>query len=203
MSSEAARFSTELLISLVRQEPALWNQRSATYRNVDARADACRRVVGTLCLALTDENVKLAYNRWHNLRDTFSRKLREQKKKSGAGAVEAAPKWKFFDLLLFLKDVTEPRPTSSNLDEESGDATDNAAVVFASMLPPRCASAQSESNYCSDTPDHTIPASPTLDNSNFFFRPISAPLLSTLSTQPSTSTPVLSTSLTPIPLCHT
>ncbi|KAL3212975.1 hypothetical protein MRX96_035797 [Rhipicephalus microplus] len=111
MSSEAARFSTELLISLVRQEPALWNQRSATYRNADARAGAWRRVISTLGLALTDENVKLAYNRWRNLRDTFSRKLREQKKKSGAGVVKATPKWKFFNLLLFLKDVTKPRPT--------------------------------------------------------------------------------------------
>lgn len=203
MNSQAARLPNELVISLVRHEPVLWDQRSVMYRNADARADAWKRLVRTLGLAVTDENVKLVSNRWRNLRDTFAKKLRELKKKSGAGVSDAIPKWKFFDHLLFLKDVTEPRPTSSNLDDDSSDATQDAAMVFASMLPPRCASAASESNYCSDTPDYTIPASPspTLDNhTDFSFQPISTQPVPTLLTQPSTSTPVPPTPSTPVPL---
>lgn len=67
-----------------------------------------------------------------------------------------------------------PHRTSSNLDEESSDATQDVTAVFATMLPPRCASAVSEGNYCSDTPDYTIPFSPSPTSHNdteFSFMP--------------------------------
>ncbi|KAH6947850.1 hypothetical protein HPB50_021835 [Hyalomma asiaticum] len=54
-----ASFSNELLISLVRIEPALWDQRSRVYRNADERADAWRRVALSLGLDVTDEDIVL------------------------------------------------------------------------------------------------------------------------------------------------
>ncbi|KAL1479958.1 hypothetical protein MTO96_051441 [Rhipicephalus appendiculatus] len=137
MSSQSMQLPSELIISLVLYEPALWDQRTAVYRNADVRADAWKRVVRALGLAVTDENIKLVSNRWRNLRDTFAKKIRELKKKSGAGAGDIVPKWKYFDHLLFLKDIIEPRPTSSNLEDSTDATQESVAQVFASMLPPR------------------------------------------------------------------
>ncbi|KAH6920765.1 hypothetical protein HPB50_028247 [Hyalomma asiaticum] len=53
-----ASFSNELLISLVRIEPALWDQRSRVYRNADERADAWRRVAHGLGLDVTNESTQ-------------------------------------------------------------------------------------------------------------------------------------------------
>lgn len=51
--------------------------------------------------------------RWRNLRDTFTRKLKEAKKASGAPAddepEELTSSWVHFKQLLFLKDIIEPR----------------------------------------------------------------------------------------------
>ncbi|KAL1460314.1 hypothetical protein MTO96_027572 [Rhipicephalus appendiculatus] len=112
MSAQSMQLPSELIISLVRYEPALWDQRTAVYRNADVRADAWKRVVRSLGLAETHENIKLVSNRWRNLRDTFAKKIRELKKKSGAGVSDVVPKWKYFDHLLFLKDIIEPRPST-------------------------------------------------------------------------------------------
>ncbi|KAH6921168.1 hypothetical protein HPB50_027843 [Hyalomma asiaticum] len=53
-----ASLPNELLISLVRIEPALWDQRSRVYRNADERADAWRRVAHGLGLDVTDESTQ-------------------------------------------------------------------------------------------------------------------------------------------------
>ncbi|XP_049269183.1 uncharacterized protein LOC119386721 isoform X2 [Rhipicephalus sanguineus] len=83
-----AAVQNELLISLVHGQPVLWDQRLAAYKNLDARTAAWVAVAIGLGLAGTQGDVNAISKRWRNLRDTFCKKLREAKKKSGAPAGE-------------------------------------------------------------------------------------------------------------------
>ncbi|KAH7940902.1 hypothetical protein HPB49_007745 [Dermacentor silvarum] len=126
--------SNELLISLVQFEPALWDQRSDMYRRNDARLNGWKRVVKALGLVVSQENINLIVRRWRNLRDTFGKKVKELRKKSGAGAGEPASKWKYFDMLLFLRDIVEPRPVDSQLREEKLDRTEQFLLSLAEHM---------------------------------------------------------------------
>ncbi|KAH7945084.1 hypothetical protein HPB49_006469 [Dermacentor silvarum] len=143
--------SNELLISLVQFEPALWDQRSDMYRRNDARLNGWKRVVKALGLVVSQENINLIVRRWRNLRDTFGKKVKELRKKSGAGAGEPASKWKYFDMLLFLRDIVEPRPTTSNLDdcpnsldEVLRESEDGPLELFSSMQPSFASNADND-----------------------------------------------------------
>nr|XP_054929811.1 uncharacterized protein LOC129386210 [Dermacentor andersoni] len=141
--------SNELLISLVQFEPAVWDQRSEVHRRNGAGLNAWKRIVQALGLIVSQENIDLIVRRWRNLRDTFAKKVKELAKKSGAGSGEPASKWKYFDLLLFLRDIVEPHPTTSNLDDGPNsldevlrDTEDDPSGLFASMLPHHGASSE-------------------------------------------------------------
>ncbi|XP_065300943.2 uncharacterized protein [Dermacentor albipictus] len=133
--------SNELLISLVQCEPAVLDKRTEVYRKNGAWLNAWKRIAQALGLIVSLENIDLIVRRWRNLRDTFAKKIKELAKKSGVGAGEPVSKWKYFDLKLFLRDIVEPRPTTSNLDvpnsldEVLRDTEDDPAALFGSMLP--------------------------------------------------------------------
>lgn len=58
-----------------------------------------------------------------SLRSEFSAKLREQKKPSGSGGGKPKKTWRFFHLLLFLKDYVVPRGNVSNLPSSLSSAS--------------------------------------------------------------------------------
>ncbi|KAL1472603.1 hypothetical protein MTO96_039220 [Rhipicephalus appendiculatus] len=60
--------------------------------------------------------------RWRNLRDTFCKKLCKAKKRTGAPAGEPVSSWKHFTHMMFLRDIVEPRVTSSNMDIAEDDS---------------------------------------------------------------------------------
>ncbi|KAL3186177.1 hypothetical protein MRX96_027910 [Rhipicephalus microplus] len=63
-------------------------QRLAAYKKIDACTAAWIAVATSLGLAGTHGDTAAISKRWRNLRDTFCKKLRESKKKSGAPAGE-------------------------------------------------------------------------------------------------------------------
>ncbi|KAL3193002.1 hypothetical protein MRX96_058508 [Rhipicephalus microplus] len=98
----------DLLISLVHEQRVLWDQRLAAYKNIDARTAAWIAVATSPGLAATQGDTAAISKRWHNLIDTFCKKLHESKKKSGAPAGEPVSSWKHFTQMLFLRDIVEP-----------------------------------------------------------------------------------------------
>ncbi|XP_037509936.2 uncharacterized protein LOC119386721 isoform X1 [Rhipicephalus sanguineus] len=132
-----AAVQNELLISLVHGQPVLWDQRLAAYKNLDARTAAWVAVAIGLGLAGTQGDVNAISKRWRNLRDTFCKKLREAKKKSGAPAGEPVSSWKYFTLMMFLRDIVEPRVTTSNMDALDNDSVSEILGGGSTFESPR------------------------------------------------------------------
>ncbi|KAG8255211.1 hypothetical protein J6590_098140 [Homalodisca vitripennis] len=93
------------LISLVRDKATLWDQRDKFYHNRDFRSKLWEEVAKELNVQ-GDE----ARKTWEHLRDTFRKKVKENK--SGSGA---KPTWTYFESLTFLLPVMKPRVTTGNL----------------------------------------------------------------------------------------
>lgn len=56
--------------------------------------------------------------KWKNLRDQFRKEIQKiPERRSGDEASIEDVKWPYFQSMLFLKDIVQPRPTKSNLDE--------------------------------------------------------------------------------------
>ncbi|CAN7944459.1 unnamed protein product, partial [Ixodes hexagonus] len=91
-------------------------------------------------------DIKILMQRWRNLRDTFGRKLRDAKKKSGAEASEPTSKWKHFEQMLFLKGTTSNMDMPHEQDsvesvqevlleyEEEEEPEDSASGLLLSMV---------------------------------------------------------------------
>ncbi|GFN99242.1 calmodulin [Plakobranchus ocellatus] len=67
---------------------------------------------------------KEVQQRWANLRHSFLRELREQKKSKSGQAAKKRRKYMYFDELLFLLPTVEQRETVSNLQSEDEEVAD-------------------------------------------------------------------------------
>ncbi|XP_036325447.1 uncharacterized protein LOC118738647 [Rhagoletis pomonella] len=71
----------------------------AVAQSVNMSADACRK-------------------RWKGLRDTYKKRKRSELLASGSGAPNPSKKWKYMELLSFLDDYADSRPTVGNIEPE-------------------------------------------------------------------------------------
>ncbi|XP_077276964.1 uncharacterized protein LOC143905410 [Temnothorax americanus] len=109
----------ELLIEEVSKWEALYNYNlPLIQRNRTITGEAWKAVSEALQGRLSP---KKAAKKWKILRDTYYRKLAEEKLPSGSGRPTTKRKWKHFDQLDFLRDVSLRKKTTSNLsnDEEN------------------------------------------------------------------------------------
>uniref|UniRef100_A0A915KGL8 MADF domain-containing protein n=1 Tax=Romanomermis culicivorax TaxID=13658 RepID=A0A915KGL8_ROMCU len=91
--------------------PILWDKTHNEYKKHELRNRAWEKL--GLILAVTGDEAK---DKWNYLRENFGAKLK--KLPSGSGASESG-KWRYFDAMLFIKDVVKPRKSESNADIES------------------------------------------------------------------------------------
>ncbi|KAL1479355.1 hypothetical protein MTO96_051910 [Rhipicephalus appendiculatus] len=91
--------------------------------------------------------------RWKNLKDTFRKKLREEKKikKSGAAAPSKTAYWPHTEQMTFLRDVMEPRRSISNMDACEETAVSTSFRVEPLDLPSQACRNGSEVDNCPTT----------------------------------------------------
>ncbi|XP_042149017.1 uncharacterized protein LOC121837487, partial [Ixodes scapularis] len=132
---------------------------------------------------LSLEDIRAVTKRWRNLRDTFGKKLREMKKRSSAGAAEPSLKWTYFNQMLFLRDIVEPRMTTSNikLDVENENSVqealqgyeeeleDSASQILSAIVDGRGDDCPAHS--ASSPPTHSPHVLPTLPSQYASLRP--------------------------------
>ncbi|KAL1509968.1 hypothetical protein ABEB36_004631 [Hypothenemus hampei] len=129
----------ENLISLVEQRPVLWDRSLESYKDKYQNREAWK---GIFCMLNDDfENLnelekneygKSVIQKWNNVRDSFLKSLKKvnSQKTSGARA-RTVRKYLFYEQLLFLKKIYDPKVSSSNLDVTT---TDGAGPVQAYEL---------------------------------------------------------------------
>ncbi|KYN08266.1 hypothetical protein ALC62_00749 [Cyphomyrmex costatus] len=92
----------EILVTLVKENPVLYNKKNPNYKNQEVKKDTCK-MISVHCGMSSAEEVE---NRWNQLRNYFGKKLREIKAKpaSGSGGGEKAKKveWYLMGLMSFL-----------------------------------------------------------------------------------------------------
>jgi len=103
----------EAFILEVQYRPAIWNKQSGDFKDLRVKDNAWDDILANLAASLPDNeflpkilgSVDEARKFWRNLKDTYVRKKREAKGKSGAGLKDVKqPKkeWPFFEMLQFL-----------------------------------------------------------------------------------------------------
>ena len=105
---------TVSLIEFYRENPCLWNHCSAEYRDRDAKNLAMEKLKDIL-KRFTEEEIKA---HWHSVKTVFDREEKREKgsKKSGAGTTEVySSDWKYYKLLMFVKDCAEVDDSTSTL----------------------------------------------------------------------------------------
>ncbi|XP_037951953.1 uncharacterized protein LOC119682554 [Teleopsis dalmanni] len=118
----------DFLISLVEEQPPLWNQKHKLYnnRNVVKKiwADIARN------MNETDDKVR---QKWRGLRDTYRKELSKcAQKRSGGATRQHSSKWRYFSRLSFLREQFESRPSTRNILALQSD-TNESEVEFISL----------------------------------------------------------------------
>lgn len=101
------------LIEMYEQETVLWNVSMSSHKNSNSRLDAIHNIATTLNKSDIEVEKKL-----HTLKSQFLREKAKitKSKKSGAGTTDVyVPKWKYYQLLLFLSPSAEPVSHMSSL----------------------------------------------------------------------------------------
>uniref|UniRef100_A0A3B3I537 MADF domain-containing protein n=1 Tax=Oryzias latipes TaxID=8090 RepID=A0A3B3I537_ORYLA len=104
--------NVELLVSLVSVHKELYDKRESDYKNLDKRKQLWSGIAQQMGL---DEEVK---QKWKSLRDTYTRKKREEDCRSGQAAKQKKA-WKYMKVMEFLAASTEFREGSASTSSES------------------------------------------------------------------------------------
>ncbi|KAL1492347.1 hypothetical protein ABEB36_010607 [Hypothenemus hampei] len=107
------KMDIEKLILCVEAKRPLWDQKTKEYHN--------RIIVKKLWEAVAEEvgeSSSIVKSKWRNLRDNFRRELSKSKNyRSGdAAGPSKKSKWAYFEILSFLRDTFNSRPSSGNIN---------------------------------------------------------------------------------------
>ncbi|XP_075750390.1 uncharacterized protein LOC142817218 [Rhipicephalus microplus] len=143
----------ELLIAEVAKRPILWDVKSKHFRNKQKKMILWEEVAEIL--KEVDESVTAdeLQARWKNLKDTFRKKIKEEKKikKSGAAAPSKTAYWPHIEQMTFLRDVLEPRWSISNMDASEETAVPTSLPVEPLDLPSQAFRNGSDVDNCPAT----------------------------------------------------
>ncbi|XP_028432131.1 transcription factor Adf-1-like [Perca flavescens] len=115
--------NVELLVSSVSEHKALYDKRDSDYKHLDKRELLWSGIAEQMGLDV--EEVK---QKWKSLRDTYTRKKREDDCRSGQAAKNKNP-WKCMKVMEFLATSTEFRSVHSNISPENMDEEVDQVVV--------------------------------------------------------------------------
>ncbi|KAF4086780.1 hypothetical protein AMELA_G00088330 [Ameiurus melas] len=110
--------NVELLVSLVSERRELYDKRHSDYKNIDKRELLWQEIADQTGFDV--EEVKL---KWKSLRDTYTRKKREEDCRSGQTA-KNKKQWKYMKVMEFLATSTEFRSNISENTDEVDDQND-------------------------------------------------------------------------------
>ncbi|XP_018025076.1 uncharacterized protein LOC108680700 [Hyalella azteca] len=111
---------TERLIELYRQAPCLWKVKSSVYKDRISRHQALEKISEQMKKSDASMNIEKIRKKIHTLRNQFRSEMKRKKDtlKSGTGAEDSfTPRLWCFNILSFLTDGDEKRPSVSSLDE--------------------------------------------------------------------------------------
>ena len=110
---------TMTVIEFYKENPVLWNQCLADYKDRNLKKLALEKLKSSL-KNRSDDEIK---NHWHSLKTIFDREDKRQKgsKKSGTSTSEVyKTSWKYFDLLVFTKDCADFDQSKSTMSLTTG-----------------------------------------------------------------------------------
>ncbi|CAH1954916.1 unnamed protein product [Acanthoscelides obtectus] len=102
----------EKLISAVREKPPLWNMKDKRYHSRDVQRKLWSKVADEVGVT---NNVNEVKKKWKGLRDVFRREYKKVHKSGDEAPEEGSSSWTFFDQMLFLSDIIEPRQLKGNV----------------------------------------------------------------------------------------
>ncbi|XP_077492076.1 uncharacterized protein LOC144102787 [Amblyomma americanum] len=110
----------EVLIIEVSKRPLLWDVKDNNFRNKSIKESLWEEVRDAIRAIDDTVTVEEIIARWKNLKDTYRRKIKDEKdgKKSGSGAT-AKTAWPHLKQMEFLRDSMETRRSLCNLDAVS------------------------------------------------------------------------------------
>lgn len=112
--------------------PALWNTKSAYYKNKSLKTKAYDKLLTTYKLLKPEATLDEMKRKISNLRTSYKRELKkvEDSTRSGAGADEiyVSNLW-YFDALSFLKDIETPVAGRSNYSVDDADDVESIVIV--------------------------------------------------------------------------
>ncbi|XP_053493752.1 uncharacterized protein LOC128615577 isoform X1 [Ictalurus furcatus] len=108
-----SKFNVELLVSLVSKHRELYDKRHSDYKNVDKRELLWQGIADQIGFDVEEVKVK-----WKSLRDTYTRKKRENDCRSGQAA-KKKKQWKYMKVMEFLTTSTEFQSVHRNISENT------------------------------------------------------------------------------------
>uniref|UniRef100_A0A3P9L4T7 MADF domain-containing protein n=1 Tax=Oryzias latipes TaxID=8090 RepID=A0A3P9L4T7_ORYLA len=131
--------NVELLVSLVSEHKELYGKRESDYKNLDKREQLWSGIAQQMGLDV--EEVK---QKWKSLRDTYTRKKREEDCRSGQVAKQKKA-WKFMKVMEFLAASTEFRRVdqvviNEDVSDREASASTSSGLTFSSptVRPTTC-----------------------------------------------------------------
>ncbi|XP_018016053.1 uncharacterized protein LOC108672823 [Hyalella azteca] len=123
-----SRDITERLIDLYREAPCLWQVKSSIYKDRILRIQALEKISKELEKLDTSINIEKIRKKIHTLRCQFRTEMNKKNEILKSGACADAedrfiPRLWCFNLLSFLTDEDEKRPSISSLDEMESSAS--------------------------------------------------------------------------------
>ncbi|XP_064110177.1 uncharacterized protein LOC135217981 [Macrobrachium nipponense] len=122
---ETGPVDTELFIDEVEKRSAIWDTRSADYKDKVVKKRCWEELVGIFCHSEESRDRKIVglhlQKKWKNLRDSFTKELKKQKSlPSGSGTRNSS--YVFFRRLQFLENSVSSKETTSNPENKATEA---------------------------------------------------------------------------------
>uniref|UniRef100_A0A3P9LET7 MADF domain-containing protein n=1 Tax=Oryzias latipes TaxID=8090 RepID=A0A3P9LET7_ORYLA len=132
------KMNIELLVSLVSEHKELYDKRESDYKNLDKREQLWSGIAQQMGLDV--EEVK---QKWKSLRDTYTRKKREEDCRSGQAAKQKKA-WKYTKVMEFLAEDTNEgvdrviRKDVSDGEEASASTSSESTFSGPTLRPTPC-----------------------------------------------------------------
>ncbi|XP_017467947.1 PREDICTED: uncharacterized protein LOC108360246 [Rhagoletis zephyria] len=103
----------EILIEQIKQNDCLFNLSHREYKNVHKKMEIWESVAQSSNLS-----ADACRKRWKELRDAYKKRKRSELLASGNGAPNPVKRWKYMEMLTFLYNYTDSRPTVGNVESD-------------------------------------------------------------------------------------
>ncbi|XP_073731218.1 uncharacterized protein [Misgurnus anguillicaudatus] len=113
--------NTEMFLSWVYNHPELYDKNHREYKNNDKREALWKELAEKMGISADDVKAK-----WKNLRDTYTRRKREDSECHNEQAAKKRKPWKYMKTLEFLADFIETKSVHNNIEEHNDSGNEEA-----------------------------------------------------------------------------